>query len=1236
MIRGSVHAPEGNGITTRSPLAAQVELHRERHRWQKLRDATLTSAESPAELRVETDANGDFRLRVPDGGPWTVRVIAPGHLPMQHAVMPTTAVVDLPPVWPPAATSEELLVLDPRGNPVPWSWIVQKTSRLPPALEVRAAMDGWRPVPVGGWAGEDARLSFLRTPAQELELLAINQWGRERLTIGPARGEIEHGSLPDPFQVRLERATEWQAAGHENVETFLRVDGRPIARFESGLELNLSPGSLLEVAASDGTCQSLPLTESLLATGTVAVYPREPPTVSGRVVDLVGRPLRALVRLAKLGSASTGALGRSGANGEFRLRLDCGPAPDDTVLEAFAPGHLPLSRPVPLPEAEGTRADTARTAIDLDDLELEPAVLVHGVVLDPRGEPVSGVEIEARGASGIVLATDFSGTSRGRALPPPRSLAAQQLSRVRSEGDGRFLFAALSHGESYHLIARPADRPEVQETIETPATGSQGGPVIIRLREPRPVLGLVIDEAGQPVAGAAVEVLAAAALTGQRAQASPVVATTDSRGGFEIADLAAGQYLFTVQGEGFARSEELRLIPDPDPRFPMEPATLDPLVLWWPRQLTFLVTDTDQQGIENARARMLLLPRAPGDTSPLWRPWELESWPGLSDGEGILRLGDLTPGVVAAAEVSAPGFVTREIGRFEISPANDPPAVKRVVLERAASISGRIEDSRDRPLGGAHVQAVALESLHLPPDLIARSARDGSFTIAGVPAGRVRLIARAVGEAQIEPYDLELVPGEERGGVVLRVPQSAAIRGIVTSSDGPVVGATVAAGGQLEHTRHDGTFVLEPVPLGLNQLEIRSAGMRSLARSVEVTEEGAWAEIRLENELTVAGRVVDHEGRAIDRAWVSLESSSGGFSSVYTDRGGGFSFHGLEPGNLRLTARQQVLGLLPRRPQDVDADREIASLAAAEREFAIEDQSLLDLELVLQPAASIRGRIANVLEDRVFQLKVTAERNGSTDENERATLREGALPAAISWPRGPRDASRELIDATYLIAGVSAGSWKVTVFLGARSAISRSIEVPTTGTVDLDFELEDLGGVSAFGQLTVDGRPQEGIALVLMSMDVGGAAAYGNTGLEGEFELQPVEPGNYALGVAVGANAVSWQEPFALTRDTEIRLELERFRLAGRVVDGQTGDPVGGALLYLERNRGAGRSQTLGYRGRRSAQTLPDGTFRVEILTDVPPDVIRVEHPLYRTELLTRPASDGAGITLALDPIKER
>jgi len=407
-----------------------------------------------------------------------------------------------------------------------------------------------------------------------------------------------------------------------------------------------------------------------------------------------------------------------------------------TILPALRPSSL-LPPPSPPFEPPTAKATPLPDASPPDDLAISgppaDAGFVTGcVLLDSSLSPVFGVPVLARPAwpttgSPARGVSDLAGEYR-LALPP-----------------GTWSLAAWGKGMVPSELAAPTVRPdclvvriESGETVHRDLLVTQSG----QLR------GRVLRSTGQPVPRARVELRFSSLLRKSGLRLGPVVASTDTAGGFHLAPVPPGVHLrvvaFAPNGlgavsapvlipAGGAGEVEIRF---PGPRFvqvmvveketgsPLPGATLQ--VLWMPEPRIHL-------------------------TSPrVFR----------TDAEGEVRIGPLPPcGVWFRVEAEG------RSSYLDSTPAANPDDTEiRIEMPPADRLAGRVVFPDGEPLTHGRLEIHCVNEAGGSTgwsDLEPQLDQEGRFLVAGVPRGIVRIERDTVRDGKRYRLEFETRSGKE-------------------------------------------------------------------------------------------------------------------------------------------------------------------------------------------------------------------------------------------------------------------------------------------------------------------------------------------------------------------------------------------------------------------------------------------------------------------------------------------
>jgi protocatechuate 3,4-dioxygenase beta subunit len=283
--------------------------------------------------------------------------------------------------------------------------------------------------------------------------------------------------------------------------------------------LGLEPGAYELSAGTDElygeAAERISLGLAEVGAATIRVHPAV--ALRGRVVVVeTGEPCTGgSVTLSGDDFDGRGAIGEDGEvlirallPGEYRVSLSCS-------------GHAPESSYDPIIVAEQP----------LEEVEwaVHTGLAIRGLVVDPAGEGVAAISINAR--------------VKAKPGDDPRGQRTSQWGE-RTEPDGSFELAGLLPG-TYELSVWSEDRPRPREpTVVELAAGSDAEDVRVVLPATGRLEGIVRDDAGEPAAGVSVSTSLADAPSNQRT-------TTGDDGRFRFDHVHVGQHRVTAQAGWF-------------------------------------------------------------------------------------------------------------------------------------------------------------------------------------------------------------------------------------------------------------------------------------------------------------------------------------------------------------------------------------------------------------------------------------------------------------------------------------------------------------------------------------------------------------------------------------------------------------------------------------------------------------------------------------------------------------
>lgn len=1003
------------------------------------------------------------------------------------------------------------------------------------------------------------------------------------------------------------------------------------------LESGINPGSRV----SQPGCGRGRWTAALLGLALSATVPASAVPIHGRLLSAAGRPFPgAEVTLVPMPSALTpetdpapAVRATTDAQGDFSLdapgpglwRLRLRPTGSGTVLCDLVPLLDAVEIPtVSLPPASPAAASTPFVHCHADGGKKTAAPASRSLtlrLLAPDGKPAPGVlgEMEdgtlvgpadadgrlqigltgsgptaarfwsADGAWAAVLlwpnATEVRLTppvtiagavlDRATRRPLPRSLvwpAADPGRVVRSDDQGRFALkvpfltapSLQAATAGYQMAAVRPDRNDGLTVSLSPATA---------------VPGLVVDEAGKPVAGAEVDVIPA--------EAAPPKgevrgwSRTDASGRFHFDGLEPGERLTArVRASGFATlASTLPPLPTPSVR----------LVVQRGRTVLGKVVDASGRVVAGAEVRAW-------SADPQARPEDLLRASDREMRQTTGRDGSFSLAAVPAGpldlSVRAKGAAPAWLRGVEVASGSSPLDIGRIVLGPEIVLRGTVVDDMGAAINGVKVTAVPATTLPRPGDLsggpppASLTDADGRFSLAGVDTG-VRLFLRAERDGFL-PATQEV---EAAGGdpILLTLKPAEALTGTVVDAQGqPVEGARVAllTGSRdrlrpLASTMSDraGAFSIAAAQPGEHHLAVQANGYRAWLQPLTVEAGSSQpVEIRLSRGAALSGRIVSERGEPIEGAGISLEAEeTAGLIAPGTvsDADGAYRLEGL------LDGPQQVRVL---HPDYLPVNRQVQLQEDAVQNFTLKAGAALAGQVVDEKGDPVSGATVRV-QAETEPISVP-ERWSNAEGRFRvpglAPARysvlvelEGYAPAELSaievgrgrpdllvrltrgatlfgqihgvpaeerarlqvWASGPtlvQKAGTVDPEGRYRIESLGAGPWRISARaegLGRETSAPLNL-APEQREAFLDLEFAN--GYALTGVVTRDGNAVEGALVSVHGLDSAGAV----TGPQGRFRIGPLTPGTYQVVVLDRASGTSRAWNFNLDNDRETVFEL--------------------------------------------------------------------------------------------------
>lgn len=203
---------------------------------------------------------------------------------------------------------------------------------------------------------------------------------------------------------------------------------------------------------------------------------------------------------------------------------------------------------------------------------------------------------------------------------------------------------------------------------------------------------------------------------------------------------------------------------------------------------------------------------------------------------------------------------------------------KNQQLSLGASVSGTITDEQGAPVADA---TVALSSNGFLATTL--SAADGTYTIAGIPAGDFGISVSTASFVDVAEPVTGIVVQEQRGGVDFVLSPGHDVAGQVLDSVGnPIKGALVMlisdTGDAAEYGISDesGHFTTSHLSPGMYACQVRHEGHLLASRQVDLTSGDVLdLQISLLESASVTGAITDSAGQAVAEAVVLLTNANG-------------------------------------------------------------------------------------------------------------------------------------------------------------------------------------------------------------------------------------------------------------------------------------------------------------------------------------------------------------------------
>lgn len=698
---------------------------------------------------------------------------------------------------------------------------------------------------------------------------------------------------------------------------------------------------------------------------------------------------------------------------------------DDGVFrfERLGAGRYDLSATAPTYQDGSVRALEANPGeVTEVSLALEIGGVLEGVVRDPAGQPIAGVEVRPRAESrrgGFDIRVRGARGGRGE-------------DTVRTDAQGRFRIDTLASGD-YSLDLRHDEwlRQSVRAAANDP-------PLEITLEPGFVVQGTVVDESEAPIAGALVSL--------EQARGSSRRGTTGVDGTFRIAGIEEGSHTLvvrardrlTLRDEIHTREGDLGIILLP-PAVTMAGIVLDPngVPLAGARVQATKRTVEDPGAANEAGGRRgrgqrgepreFNGPEGRGGRGQFMNPGarraqaRASAWTG-QDGGFVLRLPE--PDGDWSVTASHPTLKSETLESVQVRGA--PLEGLTLRLSIGASVTGRVLTLGGLPVARASLTLRTAGEVWAGPPSMTRSEDDGSFRVTGLDPGEYELRAQGAGFAPTRVPNIVLATNQSQSLDVLLEPERV-IRGSVVSASGvPIAGARILGRSEVERPRPAqsdaaGFFELGGLGSGTLDLQVRSDGYQTWRQEGVSTAVGELR-IVMQPSFSLSGVVLDAETREpVARANLSLRSAEGEIADDNGPRGlgrrdgggrgrtndeGAFTIDQLSAGTWTLTV-------------------EANGYLSAELEGLVLPGGAV--EVLLDAGARVRGRVTDRSGDPIGGVQVRVLSSGETNSADAMETDSSATGAPGRRLRSNRPVGRSTTDddGRFDITGIPTGIFRV-------------------------------------------------------------------------------------------------------------------------------------------------------------------------------------------------------------------
>lgn len=764
--------------------------------------------------------------------------------------------------------------------------------------------------------------------------------------------------------------------------------------------------------------------------------------------------------------------------------------------------------------------------------------------------------------------------------------------------------------------AQPDQDATVREAVATDAAPTAAADPNAAARPSRTISGRVVDEGGNAVAGAEVQVLG----FGIGGVGRGTSANTDSSGKFSLAFKGDAELADRIRVRGKQHADAFATIGAKSGDY-----DVGTIVVENGGSVMGRVLDKSGNPVGKATVSAYVKDRKSGGGDGLFVLGDLDparTRTATTDVSGAWRIDGLPAGQVSV-NADADGFAPQTIRDVQIEKLKVTPDLV-LNLDKGLTISGVVLDAGGRPLAGAEV-SVSREVIDLSEggmgaslgrDVVRKTDANGRFAMEGLRDEGYSVNVRATG------YVDRNVEGVAAGTADMRVAMKASgvVFGVVLDSvtkkplsdfeidpTNEMFGFRMMRGAPLHVVRgaeaaqlagvaeEPGLFAIGDLPAESMSLAVKADGYSAVTMTGIATPSGQKSRVdfTLTPEITVSGVVRAPDGSPVEGAIVTITRTSGDL--------GEFSFPG--GGRTRVARRAirvedngggpQIIDDSPPKTATTDAKGEytIRGLAAGDHSIRathavhasskdkpvnLEDgDQLEDLDLALRAGGALEGIAYDQYGKPLANATVvlSAPDQGGTSFGNAAIQTFGSFgdeQANATSDAAGHYAMNGILPGDYVVrvskprSAVGGGAVFIAIAGDGAADAGMPVTIREGETTEQDVSLPPTGDV--VGSVTESGRPVAN-ARVTLSRAGGDGLPFGEpsatTDADGNYEIRDVKPGGYTMLVKAPKSSVPHKIKVRVDpkRETTEHVKLPSGAIRGRIVEEDTNKPLAGIVV---------------------------------------------------------------------------